>query len=330
MIHIIFMILELFIVLLHVCGIYLLRCLHSSGVCNAQQILIMNLSAIEIFMNIFYFIIHLKEYFQLTQIEFINFNVAHKFITIASKTTVCYIYYSIMAYIAIDKMLMVWLRMKYTVYCDIGNTNHLVALTWVIGIIMCISVVVGYNVFQLEHTEPTEYLLAYLLIMFVLIFIFIAVGSLGYIFYKNWKTYMDGLENRPPSHRKLSTMNFLTHPRSLLVIFKKSRFFTSTSLVITFFLFTAIPDLVITIREIKREDKKYHNLEDVGLSTLYHLSFLSNFFIYVFMYEPVRELLQEKIRKISQKEVKPVPLVSPVDEEEERVIPVNLQYVTSI
>lgn len=114
--------------------------------------------------------------------------------------------------------------------------------------------------------------------------------------------------------------------------FKHSRFYISTLLIVTFLLCTAIPDLHSAFYPINF--RSYRSVLDVIISTSYHATFVLMFVFYVFLYEPVRQLLISKLSfKLQRKKKLTLPLL---DDKEPSVVEEDgqcynrIQYISTL
>lgn len=273
----------------HTCGLYLLQCLRRSGRGDVQLLLVMNLSVSEILLNVTYALL-----FTLN----ISFNYGHvhltalyvmRYIEIFSSACVNLVYYSCMIYIAVNKMLEVFLNLKYHIYCKKKNVLYLLSATWVISFMTFIAFSVLERLIQIDYHG----ILTYFYTSVDFIFILIVCLTHSYIFRRYRKSRVPGT-NCP-----LRLVSKQKHKKiSILQTFQNSRFYISCVLIVTFILFTIVPKLLAFFVYPSLNDVSLKLISGVTIGILYHISFIVDAFIYVFMLRPVKQLLLKKIRKL--------------------------------
>lgn len=274
----IFLVMEIVVVLLHMLGLYLLKNLERKDMATPQLIYIMNLSFVEIIINFFYLAVNILFVMRSFSPTLIDYAKVYKYIELSGANTgLILIYYLTMFYILIDKVLEVFLNIKYPITWTLSRAKYLVLGTGLSGIVMAIGFVLAYYFNEkLEYQKP----LKYFYLSFNFLFIAVAAASYSYIFFKFRQSHMR------PTYEMNSTPK-----ESLWKTFRNSRFYLSTLLILSFVVLVLIPDLILFFNPASF-------LFAARISPiLFHISYMSDAAIYIFMYPPVKNLLIKKIRK---------------------------------
>ena len=315
-IYVTFMVVEVVGATLHGFGVYLLYCVHNTT--SPQHIFYFNIGLLNILYNITLCVNHLNRALRTSSLTH-----ALPYVGIFFKTTICYTLYSHMAYIVIDRFMIVHLDTKYNFYCNSPNAKHLSLLTWLIGLLLCVSVVVPAEAFPERFRY--EDAMHRLIIIYSVVFVCTALTCLGYITYVlsfrkeggmntareqrlvKQKSKMEGDVSVEGNNNIWSSMCVLWNN------FRTSRFYISTLLVLVFLAFTAVPDLCMYAYEINKFTE-YRFSGEVVLSACYHITMVTVVVVYVVMYEPARSVLKSKMAfKLRRQKKHTLPLL---DEEE--------------
>ena len=272
----------------HSCGFYLLRCIRKNGNDDIQLILVMNLSASEVFLNISYIIIFSLNISRSSSDSHDVYEIV-KYIDIVSSTFINFVYYLTMIYIAINKILEVLLNLKYELHCNKTKTKYLLGATWILGFGICVAVIISVKLAAFQYQDPITYFYTTLDIAYILI----AVTSHGYVFYVYKQSRSGPLQSRCRllNSRKCSLSTWKT--------FRGSRFYISFILIFSFVFLTILPKLVYFFIYPHIELESGKMVSGIIVGVLYHISFLADAFIYVFVHRPVKNLLWKKLRTIS-------------------------------
>lgn len=297
------MVVQIITILFHSCGLYLLRCVRHNGSDDVQLYLVMNLSACEVLLNL--------TYISLFSIDLAHgdqkqgyIKTIHAIIAVTSGSCFNFVYYFTMIYIAINKMLEVYLNLKYQLACNIKNVKYLLLGTWLFGGILGSCMLFAEQFYAFDVTNANNYFYTILDIMYI----FIAIATHGYIFHKYRMSRMV-----PPHHLKhiakksqlaLPHCKKLINPKkkrkqSLWKTFQGSRFYISCILIVTFLFLQVVPKLIVFFL--------YPNLPENSSSkaiigclfgVLYYVSFLADVFIYVFVHRHVKQMLWKKMSTV--------------------------------
>jgi hypothetical protein len=297
--------LQLFTIILHGIGLYILRCLDIDGRSDVQQTYIFNLSAMEVFTTFCFLVLtglHLT--MSLTDHHLEDVKIHNGIILFTFCSLVLYMN---MLYIVIDKALEVFWNIKYPVYWSMNKAKYLEMITWSIGLFMCIGVIIAVHVVKYEYRIPfTMYFRPALDIVFVIT----VIVCYGYIFYKYKQSRViptqarceAAIDTSPPNQQSVFTISrtpraISTNQQSLFTIFRNSRFFISICLVSTFLLFIVIPDILQFLITVEHEENQTKIIR-VTTTIIYTISFASDACIYVFLNVQVKRLLYRKLRVI--------------------------------
>ena len=241
---------------------------------------------------------------------------------ILSGSMIKFVYYATMVYLTLNKLLEVVLNITYQNYCSKFRGKMLLLFTWILGFVFFIAIASlhvrpntvetpnrKYNNIS-RHVENTtspalsnqtpideksfsyEHVFTYFYTGLDIGFIFLAVSSHGYIFNKYRQSKRDPVITRKSSvhpHRK---------EESLWKVFRKSRFYISALLIMTFLFMVVLPKLVYFFIFNHIDDGLCKTLLAVGVAFLYHFSFLLDVVIYVFLHPHLKRVLLKKLSKI--------------------------------
>lgn len=265
-------------VILHVLGAYLLICLYRRCRYKPQRLYIINLAVSECLSNLFELL--------RTSLEFIpqSFTVreVRMYLHIIVYTGLSIVYFLIMIYITADRLIHVYLNLKYPTIWNVARTKHLIVFTWCVGGITIIGVSILYWLTRLPW-EDDFYKFVYP--PMEAIFLILAAVTYTLIFRKYSK-----------SQKKLSTFskssNRSLHKPSW---FKNSFINVPGLLIVSFSLLVVIPAilyLTIGILEKNRSD-----LLETACSISYSCANCIDAGIYIFLQDDVRKLLMKKFRR---------------------------------
>ena len=281
-------------IVLHSIGLYLLHCLRKSGDGDVQLVYIMNLSTVELVISVLNLILNMLYMFPYHDTAaLIRMKQTNEYLTIVIHTMLSFVFYMCMILITLDKMLEVWLNIRYSIYCNAMKAKYLMYFTWVIGFIIFVIIITTYLLLEFPYHKFN----VYCFLIFDFSFITIAVVSYSSIFYKYKETRMHPSGNRNNGQSR----------RSLLKIFLNSRFYISILLIASFILFMIVPDLIYVFVLIQNglrkhaigtafQDHIHKNALEQVVSLLYTISFLCDGTIYILMQTNVRRLLWRKLR----------------------------------
>ena len=271
-------------IIIHSIGLYLLQCIHKSNGKDVQHIYIINLSAVEIFGNILWFLVDLLNLIKVFITPSSLMIKVHAYLAFVICTVFLLVYYLSMVFIAIDKFLEIWLNIKYPLYWNSTKAKYLITGTWILGCFFCFSIIIAYNFGGFKYQIP---FVKYVYPTFDLLCIFIVVICFNYIFHIYKKTQTRSRYRTRGSTRRTS----------VFYVFLKSRFYTVFLLIFTFLIFVIIPDLIYLFIIIRNNG--ILKSPNGTLLILYHISFLSDAWIYIFLQPPVRRLLWKKLRCVN-------------------------------
>lgn len=271
-------------VLLHTGGLYLIASLRKNGKANVQILLVMNLSISELMLNMTYIVMFALNIRFTAEPSHEILNVM-KYTDIISGLCVNLVYYLTMIYISINKMLEVLMNLKYEVYCNKNNAKNLLFSTWLLAMIVCTFAIISEIFLDFRHHTPMTCFYTTLDIVFILI----AITSHSYIFYQ-YRQSQNGPNFRKTLFRKKYT-------QSLWRTFKGSRFYLSFFLITAFVVLTIIPKLIAFFVFPHLDNNRLKLVIGIMVGISYHISFMVNGFIYVFMHKSVKKILLKKFRK---------------------------------
>ena len=139
-------------ILVHVAGLKLLFCLYRNDE-KVQTLLLIHLSATEVFGNVCWILI---DGLQVTELCLPSgcshiIEVIQEYISIITSTTFLFVYYMVMVYIMVEKFLDIHLDLKYNLYCNVNRVNNLMSVTWFIGWMFCIALILVSQVWGIDY-----------------------------------------------------------------------------------------------------------------------------------------------------------------------------------
>ena len=262
---------------LHSIGLYFLIRLYKRYEGDVQQLYIINLCIVELIATVLFMVGTLLNVVPLLEAE-----KYHEYISMVTQTVIRFVFYMSMVAITVDKLVVVLLSIKYHVYWSVNKAKYLVATIWMVGLIMCVTVITVYLVEESSY----ELQMDKFVLTFDFAFISIAISSYSYIFYKYKQTRASPIFNSAS-----------TPQQSIWKVFKNSRFFISVLLITSFLLLIVLPDLVDYFINNNTEGEEEDEEDSAGLILfiLYHISFICDSCIYIFIQPKVRRLLWKKL-----------------------------------
>lgn len=260
-------------IVLHSIGCHLLTVICLKGKSSVQYILVKNLSVIETAISIVGIFITASEMIYhedgaKTSNEF------DKYLTIIRNTGLAFIYFMAMIYITIDRLLEIYLDLRYHLFCNEGNARRLLVATWCVGVLL----VVGFTIptvliTKFEYLEPFY---KYILTPVSFSFIILAVTSYVSIFVRFRRTRMH------PAHTNKMTKKQV----SCFYAFRNSRFFLAVLLITSFILLVELPAFVFMLYHFVYKSRKY--VIGAIFVLMYDISNIVDAVIYIFVQREVR------------------------------------------
>lgn len=278
--------LQAFTILFHSLGIYLLRRLFVKGNGDVQYVFIFNLSLIEIFATTALLV---EVVIDLKMAVVRHYEIGRQVLFYLSiiSFTFCSLYIvSNMIFIVVEKALEVRLDIRHSVYCNVRKAKYLEVMTLLTSFGICVGVLIafhtGYRGFVVEfatYIVPTYYVI-------LIISIVVSVTFIASRYYKN-------------ADLSLKTTTKSTKISNGLKVFRHSRFFIPSCLIVTFLLLNVIPDFILFYRVISGGDIFKRDMYVTVRFLLYTISFICDAYVYIFLDKNVRLLLQDQFRTMS-------------------------------
>lgn len=296
--YIVTIILEVLIISLHSLGIHLLTDLNKRTDVDIQRTYIISLSATELLATVLFMLQNVMDIIGTHFGQILDtLESVQQYMSIFSQITVRFVFYMNMVAITLDKLMVVFLNLRYHLYWNIRRARILLVVIWPSGICLFCSTVLVHEIAG-RHFDKT---IEHVIISFDFIFMFVASISNSYLFHKYRKTRVSPATTNDA---------YKTRQNTIWTVFRRSRFFVSVLLITSFLCFIVIPDLVdYFVRQHKNkqhmyvERRKGVNRPDqqgdnrgILLLFLYHIAFLSDSCTYIFMQPNVRNLLWRKIQ----------------------------------
>ena len=268
-------------ILSHAIGFSLLVKLYRNGERTSQEVFLMTLSITAILRSIS--LILLYETPANTSLRTFIGKPGNIYVGIIVTVGIYFVYTLNLVYILINKFLQVYLHLRYPLYVTIGRTKCLISTTWCVAIGVC-AVCMVYMVTRAQYQNIA---LIYIYLAIDLCLILFACYIYSYIFLKYKNT------RRPPACPSRSQYRH----RNIFVIFYQSRFTVSALLILSYIVFTTIPDIISCIYRFNNKtfkDEKW--IVTVVCLISYTTSDIVDSWVYIFVHAPVRKLLRKHLR----------------------------------
>ena len=264
-------------VFLQTIGSYLLISLYRNGGDSIQRLLVINLSITEGLLSVIGTMATIAE--MVTEVEGDSVDIFDKYISLVRNAGLIFMYYFSMYFITIDRLLAIYLNIKYHLYCNEVYAKWLLITTWTIVIMLVTSVAVATACTSFQYERPFG---LYLLAPISTIFLLIAISAYVSIFLKFREKCLT-----PSSSEGERPTVFKT--------FRNSKFYESVLLITSFIVFVQIPGGVYYGLAYVNNDKTYF----MGLLLIisYVVSNICDVFIYVFVQADVRKRLLYMIKR---------------------------------
>lgn len=264
--------LSILIITLHSLGIYLLKCIRKNGHQNVEQIYLMHLSGVEIVVGIS-MLIHVP----LHTVYLVDGKPVHildlwEYISVMKTVFVYVTYFIVMIVLTVDKLLVITLNIRYPVHWNEVKAKKLMLLAWFLGVVFGLTTTI---IKALKKFETVE--LHFIYIPLNIVFVLVAIVTYTILFYKYVQSRICPLP--------ASVSNQDAGHQSVFKIFRRSRFLITTMLIISFMLFTVLPQLCLVFV------KNIH----IFVFICFQISMLCDVFIYVLLTRQIRVLLWKKL-----------------------------------
>ena len=288
----IYMTLNVFNIILHGSGFYLLLCLYNRGKRSPQRVFIMNLSLVELLQNICRLSVHITSTLIPSENSSKNSagSVALWYMILITNSGIYYLCFASMFLLTCDRLLCIWLSVRYPTYWNLKKTFTTIGSTWVFCALIAVTIVLyAYCVVQPWDSVYNNLLSRYITTALFTIFLVFAIFSYSVMFLKFLS-----------SSRNTSTRNKRSK-HTILYTFRHSKFFISVMLVSTFLVLMVIPNLINTVLKISGNvDTTIANSLDLCINVCVALSDTADGLIYVFLQAPVKRLLFRKLTIVPQ------------------------------
>lgn len=269
-------------ILSHTFGFCLLFKIYRDGKRTPQEIFLMNLGLSAIIRSILLILLHgSPSNSSLNTFIGTPADICVIYAGIVMTVGVYFLYILTLLYILYDKFLQIHHHMVYPIYINENKAKTLILCTWLLLAIVCTVCMI---LLKRETTDLQNIILSYVYLSTDACVIIHASVIYYYIFRKYKKA-----KKPPVTIYGLSQMK----TQSTFVVFLKSSFVMSFFLIISFILFSTVPDVISTVyrfpKGIHNKDKK--NLMTVICFISYVASDILDSWVYIFAHAPVRQIL---------------------------------------
>lgn len=274
-------------IIFHLTGAYILIHLYRNGHKTPQKIYLVNLSLIEIVKNLLlitYDILVCMNYFHFHEYAI---HVVVPYLTIIYENGVAYHYYIAMFLLTLDRLLATVLNIKYPIYWKPRRAMVIIFCVTTFNVIMCSGTLISYVLLGEEKFKTygiRKILTTYVAITLNLVFIALAISTYSYMFYTHIR-----------SQRYFTDIDDVTSHVTAFSIFRRTKFFVSILIIISFIVFTVLPDLIFGIHGVRTNNKHISYAFRVYLLISFSLSDTVDSVIYIFLQKSVRDVLFTKL-----------------------------------
>ena len=275
----------------HSSGCYLLLRLFKNGQDNVQQIYLINLSVTHTLGNILQLlsrVLQLVDHGGSSTLKQLD-----TCIMVILLTVLTFSYYMSMAYITLDKALEILLNIKYPVYWNEQKAKRLVYTTWVVGVCMPVCVLLMHHIGHISIDAIADVLFLYICPTFDFSFTILAVITYSFLFQRYRKSRVLPTVSMHLTHGMTNQES--PNSNSIFKIFRKSNFYITVLLILSFLIFMVLPNMVYLFYGVVGGHKS--KTLDEALLILYNISYLLDAWIYIFAQQSVRNLFYRKLRK---------------------------------
>ena len=263
------------VIICHSIGSYLLMCLQRKGKAKTQHVLILNISGCVIILNILQ-IIHVV--FSL-QSPTITVQVTKYIILITMYTIYFSVYFSAMVYINIDRLLEVFLNIRYPLHVTTARVKRLLILTWVSGI--CMGIIIPL-LLKISNNSITDIHIRLLYVESSIEVSYIILTTATYVtIFLRFK-----VSRRQPSDTRACGSCGVESIGSWKT-FRHSRFYIAVLLIITYILFIITPDIISTMKI----SENFRNAANITTEIAWILDTLT----YIYIDKTMKKLFYQKM-----------------------------------
>ena len=272
-------------ILLHTTGIYLLSCLYERNVRKVQQIYFINLSFVECIINVLELVKLIRDIVPFSESNEKTYDMVVTYISIFQYTCFAIIFYFIMVYITMDRLMEIVLHIKYPIYWNENKAKRLLQGTW---IFLCLTATTVLLVDKYKTYPWKEICFKYVFTTLDFGFLIFTVSTYCFIFQKYKQSRVLPFQR---VNKKIGLHQNFVIIRS---VFRKSKFKIPVLLVITFIVFVIIPDITyLLVAVINRVS--FHAELQAACWISYAVSNFADAWIYIFLQRDVRQLLLKKL-----------------------------------
>ena len=212
-------------------------------------------------------------------------NVFHKYVSIIRKTGLAFAYTSLMIFITVDRLLEIFLNIKYPLYCTAAREKWMLVAMWLTALFILVTVIVLslMNDYNFQYEIPV---MLYLIFPLSISFNILAIVAYVLIFRKYKRS-------RITQPARVSSRAELTE--SAWSVFRNSNFFVSVLLITTYIVFVQIPGGVWFVISFLKKDRS--DLLVAVRAISYDVSNIFDVYIYVFYDAAVRQYFSSKLRR---------------------------------
>lgn len=226
-------------VLLHSFGTYLLLTTYSTTKNEIQMLFLINLSVSEALINLFEIVRCILGMVTVPSSSSKLHESILDYVVIFSFTGISVVYYFVMFFLTFDRLMDIILNIRYPIFWSERKTKILLVVTW--STCITIAIIVSF-LYAFKRFDWEKHFFQYFVPTANFSFLILAFTTYGFIFHK----YAQAKKNPPflSSYYKQTHTERTRNQYSAFRLFRKSRFFVSVWLIVTFITFMIVPDLL--------------------------------------------------------------------------------------
>ena len=272
-------------IILHTIGSCLLINLYKRNTPSTQQIYLLHLSICEGITNLIDVIRIFPSFLSISANTCAVVRKMQEHLYLMNLIPMYMVIYMTMLLMTLDRLMSIVLNIKYSNYWTPNKTKKSIIIIWSVCILASISFSLPYkfNIFLWEASFGV-YFYPICNILFLLL------ASFTYIFmFWTYKNSQRIKQRRPRSTVGQTTTFAPNHKQTLIKVFLQSRFYISVLIILTYVLFSTIPNCIYLLYKYAIKSKS--QIPWHIMATLYSFTYLSDAVIYIFMQPRVRKLL---------------------------------------
>lgn len=274
----------------HMVGCLLLVSLYQDGGEDTpQQLLFINLSSLSAFKNFIFIFTTPFDSEAFAHQQVLKFQ---RYLVVVIEGLIWFMCYISRLYITIDRLIAIWLDLKYSLHCTLNRTKKFLMYNWLLVAVLLFCLLFVYNS---DIRSDYQIKKKYIYFVFDLLFLILAVVTF-YLIHKRYR--------RAPSISLAIPMSTLQTTSNLQLpnhfgVFLKSRIYVSVLLIASYCGCKVTANFTFFTIEIVSKQTSPNTDTDMAKYTVWAITDLIDAAIYIFGYKQVKLLLFKELSKVS-------------------------------